>query len=105
MFFTFVQNNVHGDIVKNENVAEYVIIEADNSEKANEKATLIGIDESDYCECCGWRWVDAEDKNGTINPTVKDITDLENYKDDFYPSVKIIIYYDNGKKTILTCNW
>lgn len=61
MFYQFSQNNSWGSFIENDNVWEYVFIEAASSEEANDKAESIGIyfdgceTESD-CECCWDRW-------------------------------------------------
>ena len=60
-FFTFRQNNSGGDFDVNDNVAHYVIIEANSVDEANAKAKNIGIyfdgvKNGSDCECCGDRW-------------------------------------------------
>lgn len=60
-YFEFSQNNSGGSFVEDENLGEYVLIEAEDLDKAIEIAEEIGIyfngvtDERD-CPCCGDRW-------------------------------------------------
>lgn len=58
MFYTFIQNNTWGIFNVDENVAQYVIIEADSSNDAIERAKTIGLyfDGKGDCSCCGDRW-------------------------------------------------
>lgn len=61
MYYIFDQNNSGGSFDVNDNVAEYVIIEANNNEEANDKAEDIGIyfngvNQGLDCDCCGDRW-------------------------------------------------
>jgi hypothetical protein len=60
MFFTFSQNNSGGgfDFDEAAGISEYVIVEADSAEDANERAESIGLyfDGDGDCECCGNRW-------------------------------------------------
>src|SRR5215469_18216519 len=60
-FFHFCQNNSGGNFVEDDNVARYVVIEADNAMDANEIAQRIGIyfdgcRKNIDCNCCGDRW-------------------------------------------------
>lgn len=66
MFFTFDQNNSGGsfEFDGKAGISHYVIIEADSSGQANDKAERIGLyfngceNERD-CDCCGDRWSSA----------------------------------------------
>lgn len=60
-FFTYVQNSVGGNYDVDNNVAQYVIIEADTEGNADKKLDSI-IGYNDYCECCGYRWQGIEDE-------------------------------------------
>jgi hypothetical protein len=73
MFFTYRQNNSGGSFVKDENVDEFVIIQAKNADEANEKAEKLGIyfhgvGEGKDCPCCGDRWWPVSDDDGTKVP-------------------------------------
>lgn len=82
-FYTFSQNNSGGQF--DENLSQYVIIEASSAKEANRKAREIGvyfngIDEGYDCECCGDRWVEVCEEDATEKPSVygehiKDNTD------------------------------
>ncbi|GAA1064693.1 DUF7296 family protein [Streptomyces asiaticus] len=60
MFFTFNQNNSGGgfDFDEARGITEYVIVEADTADEANERAESIGLyfDGDGDCPCCGDRW-------------------------------------------------
>lgn len=110
MFYQFSQNNSGGRFKVDRNVAEYVIIEANGAQEANDRALEIGIyfdgvSEGRDCPCCGSRWSEASSYDGTETPTVYG-TPVESYK----PNVKftprgeplIHVYYLSGeKKTVL----
>lgn len=68
MFYTFHQNNSGGSFTYNKGrgITEFVVVEADSEEEANERAREIGIyfdgcESGMDCECCGDRWYPAYD--------------------------------------------
>lgn len=79
MFYTISQNNVRGFNIKNEVVGDYLIVEADSLDEAENRILDITLNNDDYCECCGSRW-DGEihNKEGTISPHIYD-TELDDY--------------------------
>lgn len=96
--YRFAQNNVGGKFVINNNVAEYVIIEAENSEKATEKfmSILENNDDSgygDYCPCCGDRWCYDISEYDVISDD--EIAKLITTKSYF--SNTVVEYLNNGK--------
>lgn len=101
-FYTFNQNNSGGSFINSENegIGEYVIIEAENADKANIRAENIGIyfngcDNKIDCSCCGDRWYTVDNDDGTDIPKIYD-TPVEEY-----PSSSLrknaFIHYLNGK--------
>lgn len=58
MYFNFRQNNAGGRFVisDEDGIGPYVWIEANTPEEANSRASEIGINFADFCECCGDRW-------------------------------------------------
>lgn len=75
-FYTFSQNNSGGDFYINKDVgiAEYVIIEAQTADEANDKFRDLG-DKCDYgfhsyCSCCGERWYDVDEYEAYDEPSV-----------------------------------
>ena len=98
-FFTFYQNNSNGYYEIDDNLAEYVIIEAHDYQEANEKAEEIGIyfdgvDIGIDCECCGDRWTRQwDDDDGTNEPTIFG-KPIKEYLDD--DSKQYRIHYING---------
>lgn len=60
-YYLYHQNNTGGSWVIDDEVAEYVIIEAYDEKDANEIAKskgiyFDGVDKEIDCECCGDRW-------------------------------------------------
>lgn len=83
-FYTFNQNNSGGSFDYDDNLSEYVIIEAYNYIAANDIAESIGIYFDGYgdCACCGNRWSSMWDESdGTLQPQVYDKSafDRESY--------------------------
>lgn len=76
MFYTFHQNNSGGSFVEDERsgITSAVIVEADNSDEANNLAQRIGVyfdeDYSVDCECCGTRWSAAWEDEGRKVPSI-----------------------------------
>lgn len=74
MFYAFRQNNSGGgfDYEPVTGIAVNVIIEATSAEDANERAEVIGLYFDGYgdCECCGNRWHEVDESEGTWGPTI-----------------------------------
>jgi hypothetical protein len=88
MFYTFVQNNSFGTFVEDDNLDEFVIIEAESADEANHIAESIGIyfdgvEKGIDCPCCGDRWYEVSDGEDTE-------------KLEIYDSYVYIIHYKNG---------
>lgn len=102
MFYTLTQNNSGGEFIENDNVAHYVIIEADDYEEAFQKAETIGVyfngcEKGLDCECCGDRW--SRYAAETDEPTIYGETIgewLQREVDMFGKSV--ILHYADGTK-------
>jgi len=69
MFYTFRQNNSGGWLAKDHNFDQYVIIEAVDADQANVRFLELGPELS-YCQCCGERWGDVYDGDGTEAPEI-----------------------------------
>lgn len=96
MFYNFHQNNSGGFFIENDHVSQYVIVEANDPNHANEIAEGIGIyfngvrDGRD-CECCGSRWSRIwEEETGTERPEI--------WGDSPESCGHCIVYHLNGKK-------
>jgi hypothetical protein len=74
MFYTYSQNNSGGGFDVTEDLGEYVIIEAESADRANERAVELGIyfdgvEAGLDCECCGDRWSTPYDE-GSEKPEI-----------------------------------
>lgn len=74
-YYRFIQNNSGGFFINDDDkgICEYVIIEAESGDDANERAEKIGLyfDGASYgkdCDCCSDRWYRAYDKEGKDTP-------------------------------------
>lgn len=78
MYWQFHQNNSGGSFIVDESagISVDVIIEADSPREANERAERIGLyfDGDGDCSCCGSRWLEVYDYDGTDTPTYYDST-------------------------------
>lgn len=105
MFYSFNQNNSGGSFVIDDDVAHYVIIEADSADAANERAESIGIYfdgcETGYdCPCCGDRWYSAwSEDEGQETPSIYG-KPLAEHEDWFTPKGEPYahVYYADGRK-------
>lgn len=63
-FWTYMQNNSGGYFHVNEDVSQFVIIEAPDVKRANAIAQTVGIyfDGHGDCSCCGNRWSEEWDE-------------------------------------------
>ena len=71
-YFHYRQNNVGGTLVVNDKVSKHVIIEALDANHANQLAEHIGMDFDDYCECCGERWMKAQEHHAEDTPRTEE---------------------------------
>lgn len=104
MFYTFNQNNSGGSFIMNDNVAHFVIIEAESADAANTKAEDIGIyfdgcEKGWDCDCCGDRWSHAWKDEGEAEPLIYGRPVAE-YECTWTPKDKAYayVYYANGEK-------
>lgn len=100
-YFTFDQNNSGGVFIENDNLTQYVIIEANTAREANAKFLELGgyFDGAGDCPCCGPRWYQLwEDVDGPDEPLIYD----QPLNGDFYKDrdlkVYAIIHYLDGRK-------
>ena len=98
-FYQFSQNNSGGSFVDNEDVCEYVFIEAHSVKEANLLADNFGIyfdgcEQGTDCSCCGDRWYPVSE--GDIKPMIYEEDVREIYESGFRQ--KCIIHYLDGKK-------
>lgn len=57
MWFSFRQNNSGGYYVLTDDVGVMVWVEAAGAEQANERFSELDNRSSNYCDCCGPRWL------------------------------------------------
>lgn len=101
MFYCFPQSNSGGYYMKDDNVAEFVIIEANTLEQLEGISDKIFDNYLDFCPCCGPRWWYADEVDGYREPRVYG-TPVNEYFAGKYAdsSATIIIYYLDGHKEI-----
>lgn len=100
MFYTFEQNNAGGSFIINDDLNEYVIIEAKSYDAAIEIADNIGMDFSDGCPCCGSRW-SLYPEDGTDEPLIYGIL-ASGYNDYFGTDGGAVVHYADGTKKVYT---
>ncbi len=107
-FYVFHQNNSGGSYEINDNVSCEVIIEATSGDDANRRAENIGIyfdgcNDGIDCECCGDRWYETDDDEGTDTPRIYGESVLE-YEPFVGKRNKVycIIHYMDGRKVSLS---
>lgn len=106
-FYTFDQNNPGGSFDRDDDLAEYVIIEALNADDANSRASAVGIyfngceDEVD-CRCCGDRWSEVREKDGHDTPMIYDkpASAYEPYIGD-KGQIFCVVHYMDGRRVQL----
>ena len=95
MFYTYGQNNSGGYFMQDDNVDQYICVEANSPSEADAIVTEIVEDYHERCECCGPRWyIDASERDGQEVPSLyrQPITERE----AGYGQDTVIIYYANG---------
>lgn len=74
-FFTFNQNNSGGVFDCTDTLDEYVIVEADSFESANDIMETLGgyfggVSDGRDCGCCGDRWSSAWSDDADVEPSI-----------------------------------
>lgn len=103
-FYTFNQNNSGGYFIENEKfgIGHIIIIEALNSDHANLRLENIGNNVSgfyDFCACCGDRWYNVDEEDGTVTPEYYG-ENINNVKIGLYSKYAYIHYIDNSFEKI-----
>jgi hypothetical protein len=100
-FYTYRQNNSGGSFSKDNDVSEYVIIEAKDASEADSIAETVGIyfygcRKQRDCSCCGDRWYHAQEVNASDKPSVYStkMNETTKAKKDW----NVVIHYYDGKK-------
>ena len=101
-FYTLIQNNVEGYLIQNEDVDEFVIIEAETIEGLYDIADKILEGYYDFCPCCGSRWsyLEIEGEDGEDEPKIFGKPVEQYFDSSLYKTSRAIIYYLDGKKRI-----
>lgn len=101
-FYTVRQNNSEGYYIKNDDVAEYVIVEAIDLPHALSRLNVILKNYRSYCPCCGERWNDyyLKEEDGYKEPRVWGET-LGEFK-SWQKDAQAIVHYLDSTKYI--CN-
>jgi hypothetical protein len=96
-FYTMIQNNSGGYLIRNEEVTDVVIVEAKNHRQAYKIAEQIVDDYSEYCTCCGERWdYDFYEEDGQNEPMIYNVSVYEEKKGHFRKEA--FIYFLDGRK-------
>lgn len=74
-YYEFRQNNSGGSFIVDNNLAEFVFVEAPNADMANYLAENIGVyfdgvDNEYDCPCCGDRWTRADEDDVVSQQTI-----------------------------------
>lgn len=98
-FYTYDQTNSGGGFDCDDNVAHYVIIEAEDGAIADMIAENIGVyfdgcDKDMDCPCCGDRWRRSYENEATDKPLIYGEPPEEFAGGTF--NKEVIIYYNNG---------
>jgi len=105
-FYTYSQNNSGGGFDEDSDVTQYVIIEANSSSEANNKALEIGIyfdgcDNNIDCGCCGDRWYEVDGDDGRDKPMIHSKSVFD-YCDTFkWTNQLAIVHYLDGSKKVV----
>lgn len=106
MFYVYRQNNSGGFFEINDDVTQFVIIEADSDTDANSRAEKIGIyfdgcHKDTDCPCCGDRWDAAWRDDGESEPLI-DGEPIATYRPwNYTPGAPFAyVYYKDGSKLV-----
>ena len=106
-FYEYRQNNSGGSFLndKENGICEYVVIEAFNSNDANDRAEKIGLyfdgcSNGNDCPCCGDRWYRADESEGSDVPSIygEPLESLE--VSSYYKEYCFVHYLDGSFKKI-----
>lgn len=106
-FYTFRQNNSGRSFIESEKegIGVIVIIEAESSEKANERAKDIGIyfdgcESGNDCPCCGDRWYEVSKYDGEEIPSIYGES-IESLKKEWCSKDCFVHYLDGTFKKVV----
>ena len=104
-FYTYRQNNSGGywENEPDKGIGHYVIIEALNSKDADDRAENIGIEFDTGCSCCGSRWSESWNDDGTDIPEIYGEDPRKMFKDSYSKGNTLIFvhYFDGHFEQIL----
>ena len=98
-WYTIDQNNSGGYFIQNEDVNQYVSVQADNEDDARDKLEDITSEYGEYCDCCGERWYLWGSLEEGDSPTVYGDSLFE--KEPSYYRNEFVMHYADGRK--FTC--
>lgn len=100
-WFRFDQNNSGGYFIQNDTICEEVFIQAENADKAIEKAQILFDQHSEYCECCGERWsYCVDDQDGTSEPMIYEVP-VSQAKATWCRKQAKLHYFDDRVETVV----
>ena len=108
-FYFYSQNNSGGSFDRDDKtgIGEQVSIEAVDHNHANQRAQELGIyfdgcDNGQDCPCCGDRWSEADESDGTATPSIWG-TPIEKCTDGLFRK-DIFVHYLDGTFKKITLN-
>ncbi len=110
MYYTYTQNNSGGTFQDDNKVGMYVIVEADSSDQADKfaegKADIYfdGCDSGMDCSCCGDRWSQQWNDEGSAAPSIdgQPIQEhISNLRFSLRDEYSIHIYHKNEHETVI----
>lgn len=95
MFYTIVQNNSGGLIIRNKDVSDAVCVEANSIEQAKGLLMSITANHRHYCPCCSPRWefdLDEDDECDVPHIWGEPLDEIDDFNGD------VIIHFLDGRK-------
>lgn len=90
-FFTFSQNNSGGYYVEDDTVAQVVVVEADDADDADSRASKKGVFSYHYCDCCGPRFSGQYDRAKGFRSVKAAVAD------SFMQSPSVVVHFKDGR--------
>jgi len=90
-FFVYSQNNSGGYYVQDGVVDQVVVVEADNADDADSRASKKGVFSYHYCDCCGPRFCGQYDKAKGFRSVKAAVAD------SWMQSPGVVVHFKDGR--------